>query len=178
MVAFRINGIWAKAFADDVVCICESAMKTRQTIDLMTQWPTKNKMSINQGKPGLMRILLGNEKCIQLRSSLNIPEVRSYKYLSVHISQSLTFKTYDTSLRSIEQALQKKFRLLKPSLVSVRSRLRLFSTIVTAKMSFAAAVVCCHDISYRAKWQGLFYRCLKSLLGVRVNVGRKALFCL
>ena len=89
MIIMQVNEIEARAYADDVVCIWTNLAQTKQDIQIMEQWCIKNEMKINERKSGILRILKKRGKTRKIENSLNIQEVKSYKYLGIHINQSL-----------------------------------------------------------------------------------------
>ena len=78
MVAFMINDIDARAYADDIACIWKTTEQVHQSISIVNTWPISNEMIINAVKSGIMRILNRKGKIKGIKNELNIPEVDSY----------------------------------------------------------------------------------------------------
>ena len=72
---FQINGINARAYADDIVWIWNSIQQLSLSISIMKKWSYNNKMEINSEKSGIMRILSRKTKWKGIINELNIPEV-------------------------------------------------------------------------------------------------------
>ena len=103
MWEFELNKIEARAYADDVAWIWKSIDQTRLTIDIMKQWSTNNKMIVNPQKSDIMRILNRRGKCNKIQNSLDIPEVDTYWYLGVTLSQTLKSTEYEIKIRNVEK---------------------------------------------------------------------------
>ena len=54
---FEANKITALGYADDIVCICENNEQIQLSCELMNRWSKMNRMTINPGKSGILRIL-------------------------------------------------------------------------------------------------------------------------
>ena len=54
---FEANKITALGYADDIVCICENNDQIQISCELMKRWSKMNRMTINPGKSGILRIL-------------------------------------------------------------------------------------------------------------------------
>ena len=110
------------AYADDIAWVWESIDKTRQAIEIVNKWAFENKMIINPQKSGIMRVLLRRSKCKGISNSINIPEVDSYCYLGVNITQSLRLNNHELKMRKFEQFLNRRIWILKPSMLITKSR--------------------------------------------------------
>ena len=130
MIAYKLQGIFSRAYADDVICICNSKEQLSQAISIMMEWSLKNEMEINKDKSGIMRVLLRKGKCHGIDNTLQIPEVDSYWYLGIRIDQSLKMKDHDERLKIAEKEMRKKLGILKPSLMNTKSRLIVFKKIL------------------------------------------------
>ena len=93
-------------------------------------------MKINEQKSGILRILKKNGKIGKIENSLNIPEVESYKYLGVQINQFIRTDTHHKYIKQKVEGLKRRINLLKPSLISMKSRLTLCKTIITPQLSY------------------------------------------
>ena len=51
----QVNGIEARSYADDVVCIWTNLAQTKQAIQIMEQRCIKNEMKINERKSGILK---------------------------------------------------------------------------------------------------------------------------
>ena len=176
LIAFKINNIEARTFADDIVWFCESREQIDQSIWIMKEWSNNNGMSINSQKSGILKILRRKNKIKGINNELNIPKVESYCYLSIKINQTITLDEHSKILKAKEQTLKKRIGLLKPSIVNTKSRFIIFNTIIRSKFSYVAAVLGHFNPNYIKKWEAIIYRLLKQLLWVRMNVSKRLLF--
>ena len=62
LVLFNMQGIFSRAYADDVICICSTLDQVNTAMTIMKEWSQRNKMRINKDKSGIMRILLRKGK--------------------------------------------------------------------------------------------------------------------
>ena len=129
----------------------------------MKEWSNNNWMSINSQKSGILKILNRKSKIKGIGNELNIPEVESYCYLCIKINQTITLEEHSKILKEKEQALRKKIRLLKPSIVNIKSRFIIFNTIIISKFSNVPVVLRHFNLSYIKKWEAIIYRLLKQL---------------
>ena len=141
LIAFKINNIEARAYADDIVWFCKSSEQIDQSIWIMKEWSNNNGMSINTQKSGILRILSRKSKIKGIDNELNILEVESYCYLGIKINQTITLDEHSKILKAKEQTLKKRIGLLKPSIVNTKSRFIIFNTIIRSKFSYVAAVL-------------------------------------
>ena len=123
-----------------------------------------------------MRVLLRKGKCHGIDSTLQIPEVDSYWYLSIRIDQSLKMKDNAERLKIAEKEMRKKLGILKPSLMNTKSRLIVFKTILKSRFWYAAAILCYYIPKNIGKLEAIIYRLLKQLFWIRANISKKALF--
>ena len=130
MWEFELNNIKTRAYADDMVWIWENIDQAWHAIDIIRNWTQNNKMYVNPQKSGIMRILLKRRKCIGIENSLNIPEVESYWYLGVIISQSLKLIEHEIRIRKIERFLCRRIGILKATIINIKSRFQLFKSIM------------------------------------------------
>ena len=173
---FSINGIKTLGYADDIVCIWEDINQIQLWINLMRDWWAENKMTINPKKSGILRILLRKGKCKGIKNWLNIPEVDWYKYLGVTITQSLQLKEHEKNLKWEEERLKRRIRILKPSLVSTKSRFIVYKSILKSKFYYSALAVGRFNQKYLSKLEGILYRILKCLFCINQNVKKDKLF--
>ena len=176
LVLFNMQGIFSRAYADDVICICSTLDQVNTAMTIMKEWSQRNKMRINKDKSGIMRILLRKGKWKGINNILKIPEVESYCYLGIRIDQSLKMKDHLERLNTAEKEMRKKIGILKPSLLNTKSRLIVFNTILKAKFWYAAAIICHFIPGYTNKLEAIIYRSLKQLFWIRTNVSKKLLF--
>ena len=54
---YEIKQITTRAYADDVVWICNNMTQLTEAIDIMRIWWWENEMIINENKSGILRIL-------------------------------------------------------------------------------------------------------------------------
>ena len=123
LIAFEINGIIVRGYADDIACVWDSLTQTRTAIEIMKNWTETNKMTINPNKSGIMRILLRNGKKKWTPNWQNISEVKSYWYLGITINQALKLDEHYQMLKNIEVKIMRRILLLKPTLINKKSRL-------------------------------------------------------
>ena len=173
---FSINGIWAFGYVDDIVCIWKDIEQIKLWIILMRDWSIENKMTINPKKPGILRILQRKGKCTGIQNWLNIPEVDWYRYLGVRITQSMKLKEHEIILKQEEQRLRRWIWILKPSLVSTKSRFIVYKSIIKSKFYYAALAIGRFDSNYLSKLDSMLYIILKWLFCVHQNVKKDRLF--
>ena len=94
-------------------------------------------MKINEKKSGYLRILKKKGKTFSITNELNIPEVSEYKYLGIVINQSLKPTNHQNYIKTKVQALKRRIILLSPSLVSMKTRMILYKTIVIPQLTYA-----------------------------------------
>ena len=176
MILFKIEGIFVRAYADDIVCIWNSQNKNIKAINIMREWQLRNSMKINPEKSGIMKVLLKKGKWKGIKNSLNIPEVDTYKYLGIKIKQSLQYKEHENMLKNTEVDLRRKLAMLNTNLIDTRSKMIIFNTIIKTKFSYGAAIIWKYNSKYSEKWQGLLYKSLKTLFGIKINVSKSKLF--
>ena len=176
LIAFMINGIETRGYADDIVCIWNSIQQVNLSISIMKEWSNNNGMSINPRKSGILRILNRKSKCTGIKNELNIPEVDSYCYLGVRTSQTLKLVDHANMLRVNEIRLRKRIGILKPTLIDTKSRFIIFNTILLSKFSYEAAVLWYFNPDYIKKWEAVLYRLLKQLFWIRMNISKELLF--
>ena len=133
-------------------------------------------MYINPQKSGIMRILWRRGKFKVIENALNIPEVESYRYLGITITQSLRLDEHENKLRNIEKFLSKGIGLLKPTMIMTKSRIMIFKSILRSKVSYALATIWTHNEKYTEKWESMLYRLLKRLFCIRTNVAKQKMF--
>ena len=133
-------------------------------------------MYINPQKSGIMRILWRRGKFKVIENALNIPEVESYRYLGITITQSLRLDEHENKLRNIEKFLSKGIGLLKPTMIMTKSRIMIFKSILRSKVSYALATIWTHNEKYTEKWESMLYRLLKRLFYIRTNVAKQKMF--
>ena len=133
-------------------------------------------MIINPQKSRIMRILLKRSKCIGISNCINIPEVDDYCYLGITITQSLSLDNHENKMRKIEQFLNRRIGILKPSMLMTKSRLMLFDSILRAKISYALAIIWTHNKKYIEKWESMLYRLIKRMFWIKMNIEKKKLF--
>ena len=173
---FSINRIWAFGYADDIVCIWKDIEQIKLWIILMRDWSIENKMTINIKKLGILRIHQRKGKCTGIKNWLNIPEVDWYRYLGVRITQSMKLKEHEIKLKQEEQKLRRRIWILKPSLVSTKSRFIVYKSIIKNKFYYAALAIGRFDSNYLSKLDSMLYRILKWLFCVHQNVKKDRLF--
>jgi hypothetical protein len=103
LLIMQSHGISTRAYADDIVCICKSSQEAEKAIDVMKVWSTANRMKVNSSKSGILRILSRKGKAQSTSNSLSIPEVTSYWYLGIKITQSLNMNEHEMKIKGIEQ---------------------------------------------------------------------------
>ena len=74
-------------------------------------------------------------KTRKIENSLNIPEVESYKYLGIHINQSLRLDTHHKYIKQKMSMIKRRIYLLKPSLVDLKSRMTLYKSEIIPQLS-------------------------------------------
>ena len=132
-------------------------------------------MIINAQKSRIMRVLL-RSKCKGISNSINIPEIDSYCYLGVNITQSLRLDDHELKMRKIQQFLNRTIGMLKLSMLMTKSRLMLFKSILRAKVSYAWTIIWSHNRKYIEKWESMLYRLLKRKCWIKMNVIKQRLF--
>ena len=113
---------------------------------------------------------------IIINNSLNIPEVDNYKYLGIRLDQTLRLDGYKEELKSKENYILKRVRILKPSLVSTKSKIMAFKSVWKAQVSYGHDILSRRNQKYQDSWESIIYRILKGLFNIRVRVSKKALF--
>ena len=88
-------------------------------------------------KIGIFRILKKRGKTRKIENSLNISEVESYKYLGIHINQSLRLDTHHKYIKHKMSMIKRRIYLLKPSLVDLKSRMTLYKSVIIPQLSYA-----------------------------------------
>ena len=136
----------------------------------------ENVIEINQEKSGIMKIQLRSGKWKGIDNILKIPEINSYIYLGIRIDQSLTMKYHTERLKTAEKEMRKRIGILKPSLLSTKSRLIIFKSIIKSKYWYAAEIIYYHIQKYIGKLEAMLYRLLKQLFHIRANINKKILF--
>ena len=169
-------GIKTRAYADDTAWIWKNVQQWQEAIRIMKPWADENAMKINPTKSGILRILLKKSKIKKIQNELDIPEVESYCYLGIRINQTINPMEHILSLRSIEDKLIRRINILKPSLVSTKSRFIIFKTIIKAKFWYAAYVLWHYNQNYIKKWESIIYRILKRLFLIKGNVSKSSIF--
>ena len=167
MIIMHLNGIEARAYADDVVCIWTNLAQTKQAIQIMEQWCIKNEMKINERKSGILRILKKRGKTRKIENSLDIPEVESYKYLGIHINQSLRLDTHNKYIKQKMSMIKRRIYLLKPSLVDLKSRMKLYKSVIIPQLSYACNALYEDDPKGEEIQKSCLYQSLKALLNIR-----------
>ena len=173
---FRDQEIEARGYADDIVCIWESKTQAIKAIEVMRKWTIGNGMEVNQSKSGIMRVLKRKGKWFVINNSLNIPEVDNYKYLGIRLDQTLRLDGYKEELKRKENYILKRVRILKPSLVSTKSKIMAFISVWKAQVSYGHDILSRRNQKYQDSWESIIYRILKGLFNIRVRVSKKALF--
>ena len=79
--------------------------------------------------------LLRKSKYKDISNELNIPEVDSYRYLGVNINQTLKSNIHENYLRMFDAKMKRRINIFRPNLVSVRSRLMMYKSILRTKAS-------------------------------------------
>ena len=133
-------------------------------------------MIIYPQKSGIMRVLLRRSKCKGISNSINIPEVDSYFYLGVNITQLMRTDDHELKTRKIKQFLNQRIDILKTSMLITKSRLMLFKSILRAKVSYAWAIIWTHNRKYIEKWESMLYKLLKWMFWIKMNVSKQRLF--
>lgn len=110
--------LFVKAYADDLVVGIKQGNQLDLVLSIVQSWCSRNDISLNPSKSGIMRILKRKGKCKGIRNRLQIPEVAQYKYLGVIIGQSFKLQCLGKELRRKERPLLKKARALGNSNLS------------------------------------------------------------
>ena len=175
MNEFTKNNIQVLAYADDIVCWCENMNKVQESIEIMKNWCSLNRMKINATKSGIMRILLRKGKCSGITNNLNIPEVNSYNYLGITLTQTLKLKEHEVKIRSIESHLMKKLNIFSHTIKSTKAK-KIFFKMMKSKCSYGIEALIKHDPKYEKKWNSTLYRLLKKLFSIKWNISKTKLF--
>ena len=176
LIIYEICGIEVRAYADDIVWICSSINQIQKAVCIMKEWWTQNEMKINEKKSGILRILKRNGKVGYIENTLNIPEVKEYKYLGIILNQSIRLTNHQKLIRSKVQALKKRIWLLRPSLTNMRARLILYKTIIHPQLTYAwEALFNNHPLNEKILKSAL-YQWIKSLVCIKANVSSEKLF--
>ena len=142
---FEANKITGLGYADDIICICENNEQIPLSCELMKRWSKMNRMTINPGKSGILRILARRGKWLSIENWLKIPEVNSYWYLGLRLTQSLILDEHEEKLIQTEQNLRRKIWILRPSLVCTKNRFIIYRTIIRSKFLYAATAICTYN---------------------------------
>ena len=175
LLDFEENKIEVRAYADDIWWVCSSIEQLHKSISVMKNWWINNNMKINEKKSGYLRILKKKGKTFSITNELNIPEVSEYKYLGIIINQSLKPTNHQNYIKTKVQALKRRIILLSPSLVSMKTRMILYKTIVIPQLTYAWRAIY-ENQQKDSKLVSALYQCLKSLLHIRANVNKEKLF--
>ena len=79
-------------------------------------------------------------------------------------------------LKNTEVDLRRKLAMLNTNLIDKRSKMIICNTIIKTKFSYGAAIILKYNSKYSEKWEGLLYRSLKTLFGIKINVSKSKLF--
>ena len=118
-------------------------------------------------------ILSRKGKLLNTKNWVQIPEVSSYCYLGVRVTQSLKLNEHEMKHKQVEKALIIKIGILKPSLVNTKSRFIIYKTVIKSKFFYTATTICMHNYRYISKIEAILYRCIKSLFCIRSNIKKK-----
>ena len=173
---YRIQEIETRGYADDIVCIWKSKAQAIKAIEVMKKWTTENRMEVNPSKSGIMRVMRRKGKWFIINNVLDIPEVDSYKYLGIRLDQTLRLDGYKEELRRKENYILKRVKILKPSLVSTKSKLMAFKSVWKVQVSYGYSVLSRRNKKYHDSWELIIYRILKGLFNIRVRISKKVLF--
>ena len=133
-------------------------------------------MMVNKEKSDILRIIKRSGKITEIKNWLNIPEVSAYKYLGININQSILLKNHQIYLKAKLDGIKRRVIMLRPSLVSLESKMKAYKTVFLLKVNYAHEAICQGNESGRefaTKW---LYQILKSLWNIKHNVSRKSLF--
>ena len=111
-----------------------------------------------------------------INNALDIPEVDNYKYLVIRLDQTLRLDGYKEELRRKENYILKRVKILKPSLVSIKSNLMTFKSVWKAQVSYGYSILSGRNKKYHDSWESIIYRILKGLFNTRVRISKKVLF--
>ena len=85
------ENIFSRAFADDLILICETEGQLFRGINLLKTWCSKKNIVINFEKSGIVIPALRNtKKEYRPDQILGFPVVQHYKYLGVEISTKIS----------------------------------------------------------------------------------------
>ena len=133
-------------------------------------------MRINKDKSGILRILKRSSKTSIINNSLDIPEVYSYKYLGITINQSIALKHRFNLLMMKSEAIKRRARMLRPSLVSLDSKITAYNTVFLPQIKYAWKAIFWNEIKGEEILTKFLYQILKWLCNIRHNVSRSTLF--
>ena len=173
---FEDKIIFTRAYADDIVCVCPNIYQANTAIDIMKNWCSENKMRINKDKSGILRILKRSGKTGIINNSLDIPEVSSYKYLDITINQSIALKNHFNLLMMKSEAIKRRARMLRQSLVSLDSKITAYNTVFLPQIKYAWKAIFWNEIKGEEILIKFLYQILKWLCNIRHNVSRSTLF--
>ena len=175
LITYEEENIITRAYADDIVWIWNSSEQTMKAIQIMKTWWENNGMAINGKKSGIMRILRRIGKVKPTKNDLNIPEVRSYKYLGVLINQSCKVDDHWKFIKTKVLNYKRMIGMLKPSITDLRSRLLLFNTTIKPQITYAWKALYPHSKTAKDKIESAIYQSLKALMSIRCNVSKSKL---
>ena len=92
------------------------------------------------------------------------------------ISQRVEVREHTLNMRLIEERLTKKIKILKPTLVSVKSRFLLLKTIIKSKFCYWTHVLWHFNKKYTKDWESVIYRLVKCLFNLKGNPRKKNVF--
>ena len=141
LLTYEIQEIMVRAYADDIACIWNSIAQTRKAIEIMSNWASINRMTINPKKSGVIRILNKKGGWKQINNWLQIQEVKSYWYFGITINQTMKLGEHYQMLKNVEEKLKRRLSLIIPSLIITKSRLTVYKTIIKSKMSYAGDII-------------------------------------
>ena len=175
-------------FADDIVLVADSEYKLQEMLNVVNQWCSKYRLSVNRDKTKIMHFRKARQKrsCFQFRyGNHNIETVDKYKYLGVVLNENLNFNvTADVLAGSGGRALGSvinKFKSFKN--VRFSSFTKMFETSVLPVMQYGAEIwgfkeyVKCERVNQRAARYYLGVHPKTPLLAVTGDTGWRSAQC-
>ena len=169
LIKIEMEGFMIKAYADDVVIGLKHHRDLPKCIQILREWGEYNKIEINPNKSGILRILKHKGKLKEFKNDLNIPEVFDYLYLGINIDQSLRFSKECSKLKSREIHLKNWLRKLDLDIISFKTKLLLFKTVLYQIMNYPMISLFLESNNFRRQFTSTIYRMLKFTFKMKGN---------
>jgi hypothetical protein len=158
------------AYADDIACICPSWEDLTNAIATIKRWCSVNRIALNAPKSGWFEVVQRiTKKNRPLRNLGGIPEVRSYKYLGIHLRPDMRLKEHVEALRHRCEKSKGLFAKLAASRISVQTRIEIWQVFVKSFLLYGLETGPLDKVA----WQ-LIERCYTNTLKCAARCPRNA----